>query len=129
MMNDRALRYFLAVVRAGSIRAAAEALNVAASAVSRQVADQDFRLNVRLETGSIELQRRFVQARMGVAYLPAFAAAVELKAKQVVAVPLADALLSQATTHLLVRAGRRLPEAVERIASRLAEGLSAFHAV
>ena len=39
MMNDRALRYFLAVARAGSIRGAAGALNVAASAVSRQVAE------------------------------------------------------------------------------------------
>ncbi|MGH1588077.1 LysR family transcriptional regulator [Methylobacterium phyllosphaerae] len=36
-MNDRALRYLLAVVRAGSVRAAAEVLNVAASAVSRQI--------------------------------------------------------------------------------------------
>lgn len=38
-LNDRALRYFLAVVRLGSIRAAAEALNVAPSAISRQVAE------------------------------------------------------------------------------------------
>lgn len=36
-MNDRALRYLLAVVRASSVRAAAEVLNVAASAVSRQI--------------------------------------------------------------------------------------------
>ena len=38
-MNDRALRYFLAVVRIGSIRGAAEALNVSASAISRLVAE------------------------------------------------------------------------------------------
>nr|WP_295737508.1 LysR family transcriptional regulator [uncultured Acidocella sp.] len=38
-LNDRALRYFLAVVRLGSIRAAAEALHVAPSAISRQIAE------------------------------------------------------------------------------------------
>jgi DNA-binding transcriptional LysR family regulator len=40
-MNDRALRYFLAVVRTGSIRGAAEVLNVSASAVSRLVAEME----------------------------------------------------------------------------------------
>lgn len=94
--------------------------------LGRVEADGGFRLNVRLETGSIELQRRFVLAGMGVTFLPGFAASTELSAGGLVAVPLADALLSQATTHLLVRAGRRLPEAVDRVAARLAEGLDAF---
>lgn len=40
-MNDRALRYFLTVVRAGSVRAAAETLNVAASAVSRRIIEME----------------------------------------------------------------------------------------
>ncbi|MDQ1077528.1 LysR family transcriptional regulator [Pseudoroseomonas cervicalis] len=37
--DERALRYFLAVTRSGSIRGAAAALGVAASAISRQVAE------------------------------------------------------------------------------------------
>ena len=37
VMNGRALRYFLAVVRVGSVRGAAARLNVAASAISRQI--------------------------------------------------------------------------------------------
>lgn len=40
-VNDRALRYFLAVVRTGSVRAAAETLHVAASAVSRQIIEME----------------------------------------------------------------------------------------
>ncbi|MBE9607584.1 LysR family transcriptional regulator [Acetobacteraceae bacterium H6797] len=40
-MEDRALRYFLAVIRAGSIRGAAEALHVASSAISRQIAEME----------------------------------------------------------------------------------------
>lgn len=94
--------------------------------LGRVEADGGFRLRVRLETPSIELQRRFVLAGMGVTFLPGFAAATEVKAGQLVAVPLADALLAQATTHLLVRAGRRLPEAVAGIAERLATELEAF---
>lgn len=38
-MQDRALRYFLAVIRSGSMRGAAEALHVAPSAISRQIAE------------------------------------------------------------------------------------------
>jgi DNA-binding transcriptional LysR family regulator len=38
-LNERALGYFAAVVRLGSIRAAAEALNVSPSAISRQIAE------------------------------------------------------------------------------------------
>lgn len=40
-MNDRALRYFLAIVRSGSVRAAAETLNIAASAISRQIIEME----------------------------------------------------------------------------------------
>ena len=96
--------------------------------LGRVEADGGFRLRVRLETPSIELQRRFVLAGMGVTFLPGFAAATEVKAGQLLAVPMADALLAQATTHLLVRAGRRLPEAVEGLAARLATALEAFRA-
>ena len=94
--------------------------------LGRVEADGGFRLTVRLETPSIELQRRFVLAGMGVTFLPGFAATTELRAGELVAVPLADPLLAEATTHLLVRAGRRLPEAVEEIAARLAAQLEAF---
>ncbi|MBS7792915.1 LysR family transcriptional regulator [Roseococcus sp. SDR] len=94
--------------------------------LGRVEADGGFRLKVRLETPSVELQRRFVLGGMGVTFLPAFAAATEVKAGQLVAVPLADPLLAEATTHLLVRAGRRLPEAVEGLAARVATTLEAF---
>ena len=47
-MDERALRYFLAVVRQGSIRGAAGVLNVAASAISRQVADLEARCGLPL---------------------------------------------------------------------------------
>lgn len=47
-LEGRRLRYFLAVIRAGSIRAAAETLNVAASAVSRGITEMEQRLGLPL---------------------------------------------------------------------------------
>lgn len=47
-MHDKALRYFLTVVRAGSVRRAADQLNVAASAISRHVSDLEYHFNTPL---------------------------------------------------------------------------------
>jgi DNA-binding transcriptional LysR family regulator len=63
---------------------------------------------------------------MGAAFLPDFVVAAELQAGLLAAVPLTDRLLSEATTHLIVRAGRRLPEAVNVMLGWLAEHLLAL---
>lgn len=94
--------------------------------LARVEADEGFRLLPRLETEAFELQRGFVRAGLGVAFLPVFAAPEEVRAGQIVAVPLSDPLLRHATAHLLVRAGRRLPEAVERLAAWLEGRLAAL---
>jgi len=47
-LQDTALRYFLEVVRCGSIREAAQRLNVAASAISRAIAQLEALLDVQL---------------------------------------------------------------------------------
>lgn len=96
--------------------------------LSRVEADGGFLLRARLETESFDLQRRFVLAGMGVAFLPRFAVAAELAAGRLLARPLSDVLLAQARAHLLVRADRRLPEAVERMLAWLSSRLSAFGA-
>lgn len=96
--------------------------------LSRVEADGGFQLSVRLETGSFELQRRFVLAGMGIAFLPEFAASVELREGSLAAVPLSDTLLSHAAAHLMVKAGRILPEAADRMVSWLGEHMTAFRA-
>jgi DNA-binding transcriptional LysR family regulator len=96
--------------------------------LSRVEADGGFRLSARLETGSFELQRRFVLAGMGVTFLPAFAACVELREGSLVAVPLSDTLLSHAAAHLMVKAGRTLPEAANRLVAWLGTRMQAFGA-
>jgi DNA-binding transcriptional LysR family regulator len=95
--------------------------------LSRVEADGGFQLTVRLETGSFELQRRFVLAGLGVTFLPHFAASVELQQGSLVAVPLSDTLLSHAAAHLMVKAGRTLPAAADRMATWLANHMTAFH--
>jgi DNA-binding transcriptional LysR family regulator len=94
--------------------------------LSRVEADGGFQLTVRLETGSFELQRRFVLAGLGVTFLPQFAASVELRQGSLVAVPLSDPLLSHAAAHLMVKAGRTLPAAADRMAGWLAAHMTAF---
>lgn len=96
--------------------------------LSRVEADGGFRLTMRLETGSFELQRRFVLAGMGVAFLPEFAAAPELAEGRLAAIRLADQPLSHAAAHLVVKAGRTLPEPAERLAAWLGTRLAAFGA-
>jgi DNA-binding transcriptional LysR family regulator len=90
--------------------------------------DGNFRLVARLETGSFDLQKRFVILGMGVSFMPASNAARELDERSLVAIPLSDALLQQVTAHLLLRRGRRLPEAVKSLATWFGENLLSFRA-
>jgi DNA-binding transcriptional LysR family regulator len=94
--------------------------------LGRAEADGGFRLVPRLETSAFELHRRFVTAGMGVAFLPRFVVVAELQADLLDVVPLRDPLLTQASAHLLVRTGRRLPEGLGRLVGWLAERMVAF---
>ncbi|MFT9455026.1 LysR family transcriptional regulator [Komagataeibacter saccharivorans] len=47
-LDGRILQYFLTVIAEGSIRGAAERLNVAASAISRQIGDLEYRCGLKL---------------------------------------------------------------------------------
>jgi len=94
--------------------------------LGRVEADGGFRLVARLETASFEMHRRFVTAGLGVAFLPRFAVAAELQTDAVTVLPLLDPVLSEASAHLVVRSGRRLPEAMGRLLGWLTEHLVAF---
>ena len=77
--------------------------------MGRVAADRGLALSLVVETNSIDVQRRFVIAGLGVSFLPKFAVATEL-ARGILAVrELTDALLADAGVHLMVRARRRLP--------------------
>ena len=94
--------------------------------LARVEADGGFRLAARLETASFELQRRFVIAGLGVSFMPGFAAITDVTEGRLVALPLHDPLLAEASAHLLVRAGRRLPEAASRLLQWLRREMPVF---
>jgi DNA-binding transcriptional LysR family regulator len=68
-------------------------------------------LNPTLETNSIEALRGFARSGCGITYLPRLTVKRELEAGQVVAVPLTDRELQQATVDVCVLKGRTLPTA------------------
>jgi DNA-binding transcriptional LysR family regulator len=94
--------------------------------LGRVEADGGFRLSPRLESASFELHRRFVTAGMGIAFLPRFVIAAELRANLLDAVPLRDTILSEASAHLVVRTGRRLPQSLGQLIGWLADRMVAF---
>jgi DNA-binding transcriptional LysR family regulator len=79
-MQTPALRYFLAVVRTGSVSAAAQRLRVAASAVSRQIAN----LERELDAALFERRPQGMILTQSGQSLAAYAQRLELESEQVV---------------------------------------------
>lgn len=94
--------------------------------VTRVAANAGYAIAPALETNSIDMLRRFVGAGLGITFLPNFAVASELDVGSLLAVPLSDATLADATAHVLVRSRRRLPQSVERLATYIANEMLAF---
>jgi DNA-binding transcriptional LysR family regulator len=94
--------------------------------LARVEADQGFHLVPRVEASSIDVVKRYAMAGQGITFLPAFAAATEIADGRLKAMPLTDALLTQAAAHLLVRSQRRLPTTIERVVTSLVATMRAF---
>ncbi len=95
--------------------------------VGRVAADRGLALAPVVETASMDVLRRFVGAGMGVTFLPRFAVASEVARGALGAVDLTDPILSEANAHLVVRARRRLPMSVAKLAEALSGEMVAFH--
>ncbi len=94
--------------------------------VGRVAADRGLALAPVVETASMDVLRRFVGAGLGVTFLPRFAVASEVARGVLGTVDLTDPLLSEASAHLVVRARRRLPLSVDRLAGTLSQEMVAF---
>ncbi|YBV93904.1 LysR family transcriptional regulator (plasmid) [Phyllobacteriaceae bacterium JZ32] len=94
--------------------------------VERVAAERGVAIAPLIETRSIDILRRFVSAGLGVTFLPEFAVTTELSRNVLGAVELSDPLLFEASAHLMVKARRRLPASVEKLATYLASQMSAF---
>ena len=84
------------------------------------------RLSGLVETDSLAVLRNFVREDIGATILPAFVVARELADGHVVTVPLDIPELQKGEATILVRTGRRLPEAASRLATHAARAMLAF---
>lgn len=84
------------------------------------------RLEAALTTNLFSVLIHFVTSEQGIALLPAFAVANELKAGIVKAVPINSPSLSQAEAQLITRAGRHLSPAANRFVQYCMQGMQAF---
>lgn len=94
--------------------------------VGRVAANCGVAVTPLIETASIDALRRFVLAGLGVTFLPKFAVSTELLRSAFGVAELSDPLLSEASAHLMVKARRRLPASVDRLAGYLAAEMTAF---
>jgi DNA-binding transcriptional LysR family regulator len=84
------------------------------------------RLTPSVTTNSFAILKEFVKAGLGVAVMPAFAAATELRAMEVFAVGIAHPILENAQAHLVTRVGRRLSVAANKMLQMMSGQLQAF---
>lgn len=96
--------------------------------VGQAAAERGLALRVQVETASIALLLHYVSAGMGVTFLPRFSASIQADRGDLSVVDLDEPALHRVSSHLMVRARRRLPKSVELVASFLSDRMAAFRA-
>ncbi|MFV0384954.1 LysR family transcriptional regulator [Paracoccus sp. (in: a-proteobacteria)] len=94
--------------------------------VGQAAADRGLALRVHVETASIALLTRYVCAGVGVSFLPRFSVAGQAARGDLVVLDIEETSLQHVSTHLMVRARRRLPKSVDLVAKSLSGRLVAF---
>ncbi|MDO6721660.1 LysR family transcriptional regulator [Celeribacter halophilus] len=94
--------------------------------VGQAAAGQGLALRVHVETSSIALLLRYVGAGVGGSFLPRFSAMNQAHRGDLAVLNIDETSLQDVSTHLMVRARRRLPKSVEYVATCLAEKMIAF---
>ena len=82
--------------------------------------------NPVVRTNSFLVLKSFVCANLGIAFMPAFAAAREVQDGEVIALPIDHPLLRSAEAHIIPRHGRRLPPATLGLLQHLIKRMKAF---
>lgn len=84
------------------------------------------RLRATVRTSSIAVLKNYVREGLGVTFLPKFVVVREMLDDQIVAKKLAPSDFQLGEAHLIVRQGRRLPEAVKIFNTHLIKTMAAF---
>ncbi|WP_441278350.1 LysR family transcriptional regulator [Tardiphaga sp. 172_B4_N1_3] len=82
----------------------------------------EIRADVAFESNSVEALRAFARSGCGLTVLPWLACKNDILAKRVVAVPIADAMLSASSVDICVREERMLPPAVAEFLEEVTTG-------
>ncbi len=90
------------------------------------VAAERISFNPVVRTNSFLVLKSFVCANLGIAFMPAFAAARELRDREVIALPIDHPVLQSAEAHIITRHGRRLPPATLSLLQHLIKRMKAF---
>lgn len=85
-----------------------------------------FRLHAVVETGSIAALKAFVRNDMGITILPRFVVMSELADGVLCERAIQSPGFGQGRAHLVAKNGRQLPIAAQKLASHLAQSMSAF---
>lgn len=96
--------------------------------VERAEAAEKVLLTPSLTTNSINVLRQYVRSGLGVTLLPAFSVTRDIAEGALVAVPIANTLVSVSEARLVTRRGRQLPMAASHLLRFLAAQLQAFKA-
>ncbi|MES2399488.1 MAG: LysR family transcriptional regulator [Pseudomonadota bacterium] len=86
------------------------------------------RLAPKMVTDSISAITHFVRGGLGVSLLPAFAVSEEIAARELLAIPIDQAVLAGAEAHIVTRLGRQLPRASNQLLLHLPAAMQAFDA-
>ena len=89
--------------------------------VDQTCAREDVQLNMRLETNSIDMLRKFAVTRMGIVFLPAFSFEREREAGALVGRPVGPRPLTLSRTRICKRAGLELSPAARRLVDMMIE--------
>lgn len=82
--------------------------------------------NPVVRTNSFLVLKSFVCANLGIAFMPAFAAAKEMRDGEMIALPIDHPVLRAAEAHIITRHGRRLTPATLGLLQHLIKRMKAF---
>ncbi|MEH6457994.1 MAG: LysR family transcriptional regulator [Cocleimonas sp.] len=86
----------------------------------------NIQFNAVVKTNSIAVLKNFVREDMGVTFLPEFVVVREILDKQIIAKKITVPEFSLGESHLIVRQGRRLPDAAISLTSYLQQHMSTY---
>lgn len=88
---------------------------------------QRIRFQPTLTTDSIPVLKHFARSNMGFTLLPEFVVSREVEDKQLIAIPVEDAMLASGEAHIVTRLGRQISEGPNKLLQHLMLWMKAFN--